>query len=211
MIVIFGVDGSNVHYDGITKITVGAQLFYTEYTQLITLGKVLKVDEGCNWIGADLQIILIYGCVAIPGDDDDAFYLFLQLHLKLSTGYTGPNVWPCTACWVSMYKNTTGSATCTTCPGNSSSAAGSTDLNSCVCNVGYTSVSSSPCLPYVAGTYTTSTGNSTCTVCPVGSSSAVTSTALIQCVCNTGLSKLLNVHCVLRREVQDSHWHCHVH
>jgi len=124
--------------------------------------------------------------VAIPGDDDDAFYLFLQLHLKLSTGYTGPNGGPCTACWVLMYKNTTGSATCTTCPGNSSSAAGSTDLNSCVCNVGYTSVSSSPCLPYVAGTYTTSTGNSTCTVCPVGSSSAVTSTALIQCVCNAG-------------------------
>ena len=101
---------------------------------LITPGKVLTVDEGCNWIGSDLQIILRNGCVAIPG--------YIPM---CPMGYTGPNGGPCTAHGVSMYKNTTGSAACTDCPVNAYSASSSTLLTSCQCNVGYYGANGSSC------------------------------------------------------------------
>jgi hypothetical protein len=58
--------------------------------------------------------------------------------------------------------------TCLSCPGNSSSAAGSTAQSSCSCNVGYTGASSGPCVFFVAGTYKAVTGSAACTDCGAG-------------------------------------------
>jgi hypothetical protein len=156
MIVMFAVEGSNLYYDGITMMTGGQDPFYYEYIQEITPGKVLRIDEGCNWIGADLQIILRNGCQGPT----------------CPVGFTGPDGGTCLACEAGKFKTTRGSVACTDCgAGKYSTATGA--FASCVCT------------DCGANTYSTATGAtvaSTCQNCPSNTQSAAGSTALTSCV-----------------------------
>jgi hypothetical protein len=64
IIVFFGVAGSALYFDDIQMAGVSSQDFYEEYTQSIRPGQVLKIDEGCQYIGSDLKFILRNGCAA---------------------------------------------------------------------------------------------------------------------------------------------------
>jgi hypothetical protein len=70
--------------------------YYEEYTQLITPGKVLMIDEGCNWIGRDLQIIFRKGCTPLPATNTMCPGL-----CRAPAGYqvavSGANLEPCPA------------------------------------------------------------------------------------------------------------------
>jgi hypothetical protein len=65
IIAFFGVGGGQLYFDGIVKAGVSNDALYEEYTQSITPGQVLKIDEGCNWIGSDLKFILRNGLLGI--------------------------------------------------------------------------------------------------------------------------------------------------
>mgnify|MGYP000439217468 CR=1 FL=1 len=53
-------------------------------------------------------------------------------------GTTGTNIENCISCAEGSYKDNIGSALCTSCPANTISVQGSTDEDSCVCDIGYT-------------------------------------------------------------------------
>jgi hypothetical protein len=69
---------------------------------------------------------------------------------------------PCIACEAGAYQASTGSASCTACPSNSTSPAGSANLTNCTCNAGSTGPNGGPCALCVAGKYKTSTGSAVC-------------------------------------------------
>lgn len=97
----------------------------------------------------------------------------------------------CINCLANQYSTAVGAnsnTTCINCPNNSSSAAGSGALTSCVCLAGFTGPNGGPCSPCVAGTYKINTGSAACTVCPAFSTSQIASTALARCLCNAGYS-----------------------
>jgi len=85
-------------------------------------------------------------------------------------GYTGPDKGAlkgqCTICPSGTYKNSSGSANCTSCPANSNSSAGSTNLSSCVCNAGSTGPNGGPCVLCAAGKVKNVTGTAACETCP---------------------------------------------
>ena len=62
-----------------------------------------------------------------------------------NAGFSGPDGGPCTPCEAGKYKALAGSSTCSACPSNSNSPAGSAVLTSCTCNAGSTGPNGGPC------------------------------------------------------------------
>ena len=114
-------------------------------------------------------------------------------------GQTGPNHGPCVQCAAAKYKSESGSAACSDCPLNSSSAIGSDKITSCTCNAGWAGENGGQCEPLPCehgysgapgyctacrpGTYHAHPENTTCLDCARGKhSSAEASTACQDCV-----------------------------
>ena len=75
-----------------------------------------------------------------------------------------------------------GAATCSGCPGDSSSPAESQNAAACKCNEGFTGPDGGACTACVAGKYKESSGNAQCTECAAGKkSSAIASTNRATC------------------------------
>ena len=65
--------------------------------------------------------------------------------------------------------------TCTACPANSTSPAGSTSRNACQCNAGYSGdATKGSCTPCTGDTYKDTVGNTACTPCPDGATTKYT-------------------------------------
>ena len=62
-----------------------------------------------------------------------------------NSGYTGPDLGPCSPCGVGKYKDAPGNGTCTECGAHASSPAGSTEQTSCKCNAGWEGPDGGPC------------------------------------------------------------------
>jgi hypothetical protein len=104
-------------------------------------------------------------------------------------GYTGSNGGPCSGCTANTYKPAVGSATCTACPGFSTTNGATAQLTiaSCRCPAGYTGADSSACTPCAINTYKTDWSSNTCTICPSNSQTASTaSPSLSSCQCSPG-------------------------
>jgi hypothetical protein len=86
----------------------------------------------------------------------------------------------CTACAVGTYKTATGTATCTDCPVNMNSPAGSTSANACRCNAGYTGPDGGPCSACGAGTFKASPGSAACGSCATGTYSSTAASTVCQ-------------------------------
>ena len=88
----------------------------------------------------------------------------------------------CVACGAGKYSAASGAtaeSTCSTCPADSSSPAGSDAASDCICNAGFTSDGAGACQACVAGTYKAGSGNEACTSCGAGTfSSAVNGSTL---------------------------------
>jgi hypothetical protein len=98
---------------------------------------------------------------------------------------------PCRCC-AGKYGTATGQTTeasCTACPSNSTSPAGSAALTSCTCNAGSTGPDGGNCTACVAGKYKTSAGSALCSDCPTNSTSPAGSTSLTHCTSNVALNK----------------------
>jgi len=148
----------------------------------------------------------------------------LLTNCTCNEGYTGADGIVCVECQAGTFKASPGSAPCVdcargkyaaaaaltaecsqVCQANSTSPAGSTVVQDCLCNAGYTGPSTS-CTPCVAGTYKVVNGTQECTACPAGTysidmaASSFTScaacpfhmfsssgsNALTLCICNHG-------------------------
>ncbi len=96
----------------------------------------------------------------------------------------------CEACPQNTYKPTYGwNATCTPCPGNSSTLQNaSISQTDCRCVPGFFGPPGGPCSPCPAGRYQDERGVNTCKQCPRGTVSEEASSRLTQCVCNVGFS-----------------------
>jgi hypothetical protein len=79
-------------------------------------------------------------------------------------------------------------ATCLSCPGNSMSITGSTEVSSCQCEAGYSGPDGGACLACAAGSHKATAGSAACTFCPAYSSSPPGSDALADCQCEAGYS-----------------------
>jgi hypothetical protein len=75
-----------------------------------------------------------------------------------------------------------------TCPDNSVSNIGSTQLQDCKCNIGFSGPDGGPCTQCEDHTFKANTGPEACTPCPDNSQSPSGSTSLVNCVCNAGFS-----------------------
>ena len=84
-------------------------------------------------------------------------------------------------------------ATCTICPPNSVSPAGSISVTDCVCKPGWVGANATLCLPCAAGMYSSEPGAEVCMSCPAYSSA---SGAAAHCVCDAGLPTPACVECV---------------
>ena len=114
----------------------------------------------------------------------------------------------CINCLAGQYSATVpavNSTSCLSCPGNSGSAAGSTAVTSCLCNVGYTGANGGMCAACDAGKYKTAAGSAGCTSCAAGkylsstgataagacvpcpvNAQPATASAATSCLCNAG-------------------------
>jgi hypothetical protein len=122
-------------------------------------------------------------------------------------GSTGPDGGTCTECVAGKYKGETGSSwcsycesgkyseevgssnssSCTTCPTNSSSAAGSPNLSSCVCNIGFWGSDGGMCTLCEAGQYKEVAGADPCIDCPAGKYLETSGTFSSECIaCPSG-------------------------
>ncbi|KAJ1481171.1 hypothetical protein T484DRAFT_3637555 [Baffinella frigidus] len=90
----------------------------------------------------------------------------------------------CNLCEVGSYEG--GLATCTICrEGKTSSVAGSTTRDDCICVAGH---SNGGCDPCSEGSYKGVMGSAACTTCGNGATSAVGSTAVSDCICPMGFA-----------------------
>ncbi|KAJ1469424.1 hypothetical protein T484DRAFT_1851859, partial [Baffinella frigidus] len=136
-------------------------------------------------------------------------------------GYTGADGGTCASCEAGAFKEASGSAacvssdTCTSCPTNSNSPAGSTEKTDCDCNPGF-SGDDLVCVECEAGTYKPERGaaactlcgggtysesiaavaNATCLSCPAKSTSDAGSGSMDACECARGFAGASNTECV---------------
>ena len=104
-------------------------------------------------------------------------------------GYSGPLGGPCTACAIGKYKDTTSTASCISCPANSNSSAGNTNVTACQCNPGYSGPDGGPCVACAAGTAKSVAGSAACGVCAADSFSDA-SAASVCTACPAGFKAL---------------------
>jgi hypothetical protein len=107
---------------------------------------------------------------------------------KCNTGFSGMNGGTCTQCNAGTYSLAgTTESTCQTCPTNSTSPAGSTEINACVANAGYIGQGST-ITPCPTGTFKSTSGSAAvaCLPCLTGSSSPAGSFHVNFCVANNG-------------------------
>ena len=122
-----------------------------------------------------------------------AFLLTCAYMYDVTQGYTADaNGKECEACVAGKYKEATGTTdcheceagtysttvaarspgTCTDCPANSGSAAGSWAVGGCKCNAGFTGPDGGSCEECPAGSYKEASGSGGCVECEVGTYSA---------------------------------------
>ncbi len=92
----------------------------------------------------------------------------------------------CTLCPAGKYKGTDNVVPCLTCPLNTSSREGATDVKNCTCTAGYTGSDGGPCVSCPSSTYKILNGSSACLKCTDYSTSARGSTKSSDCVCDAG-------------------------
>jgi len=92
----------------------------------------------------------------------------------------------CTLCDEGKYSESIGAsdeATCLSCPGNSTSDAGSGSMAGCECVLGYFGPSNTECGACEAGTYQDERGHASCNKCDAGTySDAIAATSSGQCM-----------------------------
>ncbi|KAJ1473235.1 regulator of chromosome condensation 1/beta-lactamase-inhibitor protein II [Baffinella frigidus] len=90
----------------------------------------------------------------------------------------------CNLCEVGSYSEDEDSVACTSCgQGATTSVAGSTDRDDCICAAGYSSWDCEPC---AAGSYKDALGRAACTTCGNVLTSSAGSTAVSNCLCPAG-------------------------
>ena len=148
-------------------------------------------------------------CIVCPVNSTSAASSSAIAGCSCNAGSSGPNGGVCTACVAGKYKTSSGSvactdcgagtysavigastsATCSACPGNTSSPSASVSIGNCVCNAGFTGPDGGVCQLCAPNTYKTTTGDSNCTNCPVNTMTlGVFNINLDACVCNAGYS-----------------------
>jgi hypothetical protein len=80
-------------------------------------------------------------------------------------GYTGSDGGECAPCAVKQFKNTTGSAPCSSCPANSYSLPASVSLVNCTCEAGYEGPRGGPCALCPADFFKLNPGPEACQAC----------------------------------------------
>ena len=99
-----------------------------------------------------------YCNAGFSGDDDDAFYLFLQ---KLVWNYG------CTQCPAGEYRKLDSLVTwCSLCGIRRTSLPDTTTADNCICNLGYYLDAAYYCILCLSGKYKDTTGSALCTSCP---------------------------------------------
>ena len=87
---------------------------------------------------------------------------------KFSETPGGSSQSTCADCVAGTYSVLAGAGSCTSCPRNFDSPAGSTSLANCTCAAGFFSPSGGPCAPCPTGTYKNISGSAAaCTPCPL--------------------------------------------
>ena len=100
-------------------------------------------------------------------------------------------------CEAGKYKYTTGSSSCTACPVNSFSTAGSVNITDCKCNPGHTGADGGDCTACPQSTYKPLRGSAPCTECSTLDPKAVHALTgqvnSTSCVCDAGYTLTLGV------------------
>ena len=128
------------------------------------------VTSSWSWTGSN-AVQLQYTGPSLPSSTNDGLncpYAYDPYKPPpCAAGTTGPNGGPCVDCASGTYKPTEGDGSCTNCPSDSSSAAGSTASTDCQCNAGYTGPGGA-CTACGVGTYKEAAGDAACSSCPAG-------------------------------------------
>jgi len=95
----------------------------------------------------------------------------------------------CAQCSPGKYNSYTIRLNCLSCPVNSFSPAGSTTINSCICNTGWYGLAGGTC-GRLCPDNSYHSGTSVCVPCPVNTVATAGSTAITSCVCNAGYNGL---------------------
>ncbi|KAJ1464568.1 hypothetical protein T484DRAFT_1649408 [Baffinella frigidus] len=117
----------------------------------------------------------------------------------------GPHV--CDDCAQNFYSTSVGATsvdTCSACPLYTTTAAGTQQLDSCICVTGYTGSNGAECTPCAAGTFKAIAGSNACTPCGVHTySPSVAATGSNTCLdcpsfsrSNAGSTKLYDCKCL---------------
>ena len=157
----------------------------------------VKIDK-INVAAPHAQGLLTHSCevffsVQVPGGDEAKAQLILAVTLEsvnmqlehkglmAALNFVGVARIVRKPCEAGKYRV---NASCTPCPSNSSSPAGSIEIQACLCDPGYMGPNGGACVACGAGTYKDVTGNASCFPCPSNSSSPAGSIGIQACLCN---------------------------
>jgi hypothetical protein len=110
-------------------------------------------------------------CKCFPGYTRDSRNPFECAACAAGTWKVAMGLQPCTKCQAGKYSSEVAALTnetCTFCPRDSSSPAGSGELTDCICNPGFTNPPGTNCSKCVAGTYKPEQGPQNCSLCGQG-------------------------------------------
>jgi len=145
-------------------------------------------------------------CSACPANSTSLTGSLNKNDCQCKSGYSPQTGSECSACIAGKYKDSIGSTACTSCdagnyssqvgaesstvcedcPAYSTSAAGSSRLRQCRCDLGYTGPDGEKCDACVEGKYKAGTGDAACSFCPAQSNSPAQSRSSTACTCNAG-------------------------
>ncbi|KAJ1467884.1 hypothetical protein T484DRAFT_1644994 [Baffinella frigidus] len=134
-------------------------------------------------VGTYKDVAGAVGCQACPTNTSSASGSSSQSNCVCIIGYTAPsNGTDCTICEAGTYKNVTGAVECATCPGGTSSVAGTTLVAGCTCLEGYVGSAGAVCTMCPVDTYCV---GGVLTDCPPNGYAEAGSDELVDCVCGT--------------------------
>jgi Tyrosine-protein kinase ephrin type A/B receptor-like/Regulator of chromosome condensation (RCC1) repeat len=158
---------------------------------------------GVNTYSTAVAAIALTNCSTCPANTSSAAGSPLRANCTCLAGYiASSDGYACTPCGAGTYKNATGVGTCTpcgvntyslaaavncsTCPANTSSAAGSPLRANCTCLAGYMGANGTACSACQIASYKEFAGDGNCTACPLGTISGAASPSKTKCTCKVG-------------------------
>ena len=142
-------------------------------TYKTAIGSAICTNCLVNQYSVNLAATAVSTCLACPVNSNSPIQSVSIQNCSCNLGFTGPNGGPCTVCPALTFKNTIGTAACTSCPVNTGASCSACNaLTACTCNARFYGPNGGPCLQCPSNT------GESCSGC----------TVLTGCMCNPGFT-----------------------